>query len=655
MDPRSGVILICGLGGLGQACLRTLMGFEAQIHCIDQRQPRWVDGLLADQYGTNLVLGDMRSPEVLRMGRAADARAVLLLSHDSGINLEAALQVRLLNPKAQLVVRTNSSRSLERQLQQRLPGLATVDPSLLTAGVFANALRTDGTEAAFALGDELFRVRSRTVQRDSALDLFDLLGRRERLVQWVPATGIPGGAPASQWWDLDDRPCRGDRLLCLELASTLETRPPRRHRLRAAIGQWMHRLENLAEQVQAGLRRRDPLLIWGCGLLLLALIAGSIVFGSGSAMGGLLLTLALLKGEFLDSVGFLMEESPTASENLALAYLSLLYAVVGTLLTAWLVALILDRLLAQRLGRRQPRPLQAGSQYVLLLEGGRLAERLASLLQLQKFKVVRVEPEAAARSVAGLAYGRLDQVQRALRRSSCQAVGVLGADLVDNLDTALELQERWPGVRLAVQAQSLVDGAKLSSLFSGMQVINPLQVAADAVVATAFGERVRGVLRLAEDNLLLTDYRIEPGDTMAGLSLAAVSGGYGLIPLQVTPLGQRKPIVLPNLERVLQPGDALVVMADLQALLAVENGTLAPPLWQLEVRGCRRNCNSFEAQVLLARYLALAPGEVSRYLETAAGPQRTDAIYQAPGRQLQQGLTRLGVKCALVSAAQAPA
>ena len=106
MDPRSGVILICGLGGLGQACLRTLIGFEAEIHCIDQRQPRWVDALLADQYGANLLIGDMRSPQVLRMGRAADARAVLLLSHDSAINLEAALQVRLLNPKAQLVVRT---------------------------------------------------------------------------------------------------------------------------------------------------------------------------------------------------------------------------------------------------------------------------------------------------------------------------------------------------------------------------------------------------------------------------------------------------------------------------------------------------------------------------------------------------------------------
>ena len=100
------------------------------------------------------------------------------------------------------------------------------------------------------------------------------------------------------------------------------------------------------------------------------MIAGSRLFGSGSLPGGLLLTLALLKGEFLDTLGVLMEESPTAGPNLPLAYLSLLYAVVGTLLTALLVALILDRLLAKRLGRRQPPPLPAGSRYVLLLEGG---------------------------------------------------------------------------------------------------------------------------------------------------------------------------------------------------------------------------------------------------------------------------------------------
>lgn len=110
-----------------------------------------------------------------------------------------------------------------------------------------------------------------------------------------------------------------------------------------------------------------------------------------------------------------------------------------------------------------------------------------------------------------------------------------------------------------------------------MQVINPLEVAADAVVATALGERVRGVLRLAETNLLLTEYRVETADSLHGLSLAAVAGGYGLIPLVLIGKGDPKSIALPNPERVLQQGDRLVVLGSLAALRQVENGSLLPP------------------------------------------------------------------------------
>ena len=76
------------------------------------------------------------------------------------------------------------------------------------------------------------------------------------------------------------------------------------------------------------------------------------------------------------------------------------------------------------------------------------------------------------------------------------------------------------------------------------------------------------------------------------------------------------------------------VLADLQAQLAVECVRLIPPPWQLKVRRCRPHCNRFEAQALLGRYLAQPPGEVARYLDAAAGTQRTEPTYQAPCRQL---------------------
>jgi Trk K+ transport system NAD-binding subunit len=654
VDPRSGEILVCGIGGLGQACLRLLLNFSLPIRCLDNHQPHWIDAELSSRLEAVLVLGDMRNPDSLLQAGVSRARAVLLLCRDSGVNLEAALQVRLLNANAQLVVRSSSRRSLDHQLQSRLPGLSIIDPLLLTAGVFANALRPDGKQAAFELEGELFSVCSSQLHQDSADDLYTHLGRRQRLVQWFPAAQLPEGAPASGWWDLDSHPKAGDRLLWLELASTLETRPRSRQQWLAVIwARWRLILESSWEWLLRLARRRDPLWLWGLASLALMLVLGSLLFGSGSMPRGLLLTLALLKGEYLDAVSYVVSGNLMATVNLGLATLSLLYALVGTLFTAWVVALFLDLLLAQRLGQKEPRPLPAGTPYVLLVEGGRLARKLAQQLRLLKFQVVRVQSPLAEGELDGdgESFRQLDKALRVMRHCSCEAVGVLGNDLMANLETALNLQELQPQLRLAVQSHSLSEGARLSSLFTGVEVVNPLEVAADAVVATAFGERVRGVLRLADANLLLTEYRIKAGDTLAGLSLGSLTGGYGLIPLLVVPLGQTKPMALPNLERLLNPGDGLVVLATLDALLRVESGQLLPPRWRLEVRGCSSNCSAFEVQAVLARYLAGAPGEMARFLDTSAGPQFTPPIYQASGRMLQQALIRLGVDCSLISCA----
>jgi len=643
-------IVVCGLGGLGQACLSSLLAFNLPIRCIDREPPKWVDLAQGKRLVDVTLLGDMRNPEVLIEAGVASARAVLLLSQDSGVNLEAALQVRLLNPKAQLVVRSSGgSSSLERQLQDRLPGLAIVDPQLLTAGIFANALRPDGTEAAFDVEGELFVVRSTLQQQAASRDLFDQLSRLQRLVQWFPIDGAPGGPPASGWWNLDAKPAAGDRLLWLELASTLETRP-RSHRGQWAVLWARFRLlfESCQEAIERLKDRRNSLLSWGLLSLLLLLFVGSFLFGNASPLRGLMLTLALLKGEYLDAFSFIISGSNNelSPAHFPLAAFALIYALGGTLLTAWLVALILDRLLAARIGNQEPKPMVAGTPYVLLLDGGPLAARLEQQLRLQKFQVVRVQenkPEP-------LAYPSLDRALRSLRHCRCQAVGVLSEDLMANLSVALELQQRWSGVRLAVRSHSLSQSSNFNALFEGMQVINPLEVAADAVVATALGERVRGVLRLAEENLLITDYKVNSSDTLQGLSLGTVSGGYGLIPLVLIGYGAIKPIALPNPERVLQLGDRLVVLASLAALRQVEAGNLKKRCWCLELRSLRPNAPIFEVQIALARYLGSVPGDMAKYVDLEHGAQRTAPLYQVPGRLLEQALKRLGVDCELVDA-----
>jgi hypothetical protein len=64
----------------------------------------------------------MRLPHVLRAAGTEHARCVLLLSSLSTVNFEAALQVRLLNPRAQIAVRSSSQQAeFAALLEEKLP------------------------------------------------------------------------------------------------------------------------------------------------------------------------------------------------------------------------------------------------------------------------------------------------------------------------------------------------------------------------------------------------------------------------------------------------------------------------------------------------------------------------------------------------------
>jgi Trk K+ transport system NAD-binding subunit len=136
-----GSVLICGLGALGQACLERLLRFDVPLAAVDLLQPQWRRAELAGHISL-LVQGDMRKAQVLEKAGIRKCRSVLLLSADSQVNLEAALMVRLLNPDADVVVRSSSGeQAIGQLLEQRLPKVAVVDPLVLTAGAIASAVQ----------------------------------------------------------------------------------------------------------------------------------------------------------------------------------------------------------------------------------------------------------------------------------------------------------------------------------------------------------------------------------------------------------------------------------------------------------------------------------------------------------------------------------
>ncbi|MCP9857527.1 MULTISPECIES: NAD-binding protein [unclassified Cyanobium] len=619
--PREGAVLICGLGSLGQACLLRLLPFDVPLRCLDRKRPDWRDPRLEERFGSSLVLGDMRLPHVLSQAGVETARAVLLLSSESTVNVEAALQVRLLNPSADLVVRSSGQlASLGALLEERLPGVAVVDPLLLTAGAVTEALRPGHQEACFRVdgqsylvveGKDLDRRQQRCLRQASAdparpLQVIPMGSHHHRSSDAVPATTARG-----RWMAL-------------------------RRGLGAPLRLWRHR-SRLQQGVLLGL-----VLLMGLGLALFS--------AGGGWRQGLFVTLSLLKGEYVDPVNVMLP----ADDGIAAAApwmigLTLLYSLLGTLLTSALVAVILERLLRERFGLGHPGRFRRGSRWILLAEGEELAVRVADNLVRDGLQVLLIDsrPAQPLHRPGLVVFHRWEAALAALQHCRLEGIGLLSVDLLANLQETFQLQKSWPDARYAILSHAVEAAERLGDLLGGVAVISSMDLVADAVVATAFGERVEEICRIDGANHLLVRYRIQQGDALSGLNLSRIEHGYGVTTIHLLRPGRRSPLVLPSLDLVLAAGDQLVVLATLAQLRRVELGRPDPPGWRLRLQGSPRQEGRFEALQSLARHLGGAPGAMAPLLDGA--DHLTPALDRELAEQLAEELRRQGIRSHLES------
>ena len=615
-------VLVCGLGALGQACLQRLLAFDLPLHGVDLRQPNWRDPELESRLAGTLTHGDMRLAHVLRQAGAERASAVLLLSADSTINFEAALQVRLLNPTAEIVVRSTSRLAdLGALLEHRLPGVAVVDPILLCADAITTALRPASMQASVEVDGQFIQLSDGPVQ--------DLRHQKQ-----VRLPGSPSGSPPV-WLSARSPQLNRD---------PLAPGQTRRHRALA----W---LRSRVRKVRPWLRARTRLQRWSFGLLILLVLAGVRIFSQvGGWKQGVFVTLGLLKGEYVDPVNLLLSDI-TGMEEVSgwLIVGTLLYSLVGTLLTSALVAVILERLLRERLGVERIRLPRRGPAPVLLVEGSALARRIAQRLRRHQQLVVRIEPGGTdgSQDKGIVQFGQLEEALQALEGRPVSAVGLLSTDLLANLEAAMALQQRWPEAGIAVLAHDFGAAEPLGELLGGLAVISTVDLVADAVVAAAFGERVEGVLQLQGSHLLIVRYRLEERDNLCGLNVSRLENGYGVTGVSLRRPRHLEPILLPPPELVLAAGDQLVVLATAASLRSIELGNPVPPRYRLRIQfqGILSPERRFQAQQSLARWIGCLPGDVVHLLD--GEKHLTPPVDREICDLLVDDLRRQGVDCTL--------
>ncbi len=221
-ESKASLCLVCGLGSLGQYCVAALKEFGVTVSAIEIAKPsHWevknLSNLLED-----LLVGDCRQTDILAQAKIQQCRAVLLVTSDERVNIEAAFAVRLLNPQVRLIVRS-AKQNLNELLGQHLGNFVAFEATQLPAPAFAIAALGNEIQGFINLDEYLLRVVKCPI--DSAHHWCDrrlvheLNSRNRRVLSHMP-NSIPLPTQFYQW-EPDARICAGDIVAYIEVTEGL--------------------------------------------------------------------------------------------------------------------------------------------------------------------------------------------------------------------------------------------------------------------------------------------------------------------------------------------------------------------------------------------------------------------------------------------------
>lgn len=605
-----GCFLVCGLGSLGQYCILSLKRFALgdvtlQIIGIDKQLPQeWEIRDLPDLLSGQLIVGDCRDDAVLLQAGIERCRAILLVTSNESVNVEAAIAARRLNPQIRIVMRS-SRQHLNQLLQQQLRDFIAFEPTELPAPSFALAGLRQGILGFFNIADYRFQVVEQTVlPKDYRFDNVTATGlhkRTYRLLSYSPAQSHQVPARSFYQWTNATRVTAGDRIAYVELVgqNTRSETLARERPLQVANSQvrallrrgWRANLQLLTDWLQA--QRSRQLVVIGVGIALVLWSLGTVMLRQTlevSWQQAISMTFILLLGGYGDVFGGLDPQAVPGWVQIVCGVISLasIASVLGVL------GLITEQFLSARfdfLRRRLAIPKQ---KHVVVVGFGRVGQRVAAILREFKQPVVAITEHQENLQYApqipllvGETIAQLARVNLALAKS----VVVVTDDEMLNLEVALmaqnQAQQANRSIGLVIRTYDQRFRNNVLNLLPDSKAFAANELAADAFVGAAFGENILGLFNLNHQTILVTEYAVTANDTLVGKSLFQVAYGYGVVPV----FHQQASSILsedadqdlfPTDERRLHQGDRLVVLASMNGLRRIEHGDLTPPQrWQL--------------------------------------------------------------------------
>ena len=611
--------LVCGLGSLGQYCAIVLKEFGVPVCAITTPMPESWDSPQLPELLEPLVIGDCRQPGHLADVKVHDCRAVLLVTSDERVNVEAAFAIRLLNPEVRLVVRS-AKQNLNALLSQSLGNFVAFEATQLPAPAFAIAALANEVRGFITLGDYLLRVVKVPIGaehrwRDVRL-LHELNTSTRRLLSHIPnAQPLP---TEFHQWDADARVQMGDLVAYVEVTGNLVdlavTAAPaprserwvrqvwRQRRQLLAHGFWQQKLVAFWQGTAPQQTKRVAIVVGStmlslliCGTVILKLTQPGIAWLKAFYIAG-----AMLLG--YDTVFGVL--SPQDSISLWLRLMNLSYMMAGTASIAVLYALLTETLLAAKFQLPKKRPPIPQQDHVVLIGLGRVGRRVATFLQQIKQPLVGVSNQAVDPNLLPqmpLVVNELTNTLSKVNLATAKSVVIATDDEMANLELGLMAHAVNPHCALVIRTFDTRFSASIDRLLPYAKVLCAYDLAAEAFVAAAFGENVLNLIRLNEQTVLVTEYTITPDDHLQGQLLAEIAYGYGAVSLLHQRSTQASGRLMPSDDTRLEVGDRLVVLATSTTLQQIERGERLPRQWQVCIDKALSNDALFEGATTIAR------------------------------------------------------
>ncbi|MEH1791570.1 potassium channel family protein [Nostoc sp.] len=600
------LFLVCGLQSLGQHCVAVLKEYDVRVNAIDDVPPENCEVPEVPSLLEKLIVGDCRQPSVLEQAGIRQCRSILLVTRNERINIEAAFAARRLNPHVRLIVRSDKQ-NFNKLLSENLGNFVAFEPTHLSAHAYA--LASLGSEAIgyFTLEGQLLQVIKHQVQAKDSWCNGKPVHRLNLTTRRILSHTTVSSDPLKELfeWNPEAEVQVGDTLVYIDVAYELALSEQHTNKSYRQSWHWQEFLQgitakNLKQEIvqlwqsyyQSQNQIRRIATIYAITVLILWLVAivlYRLYYPDINLQEAFYGTAVLLLGGYGDLFGgvkFKSQPEPSVDMPWWLRLFSLGLTLTGQAFVGVLYALVTDALVTSRFHFFNSRPPVPQRNHVVIIGLNRLGQRVAALLQELNQPLVGIHDTTLDQETfpdMPLIVGNTAEALTKVNLSRAKSIVLLGDDNMENLEIGLMAHGINPATSLIIRSQDRHFSDNIAPLFPYAQVLCGAALSAEVFACAAFGENVLSLFHLSEQIVMVTEYKIEEGDTLNGLLLSEIASGYSVVPILYHKYRRDNYSLMPWYDVKLYAGDRLIVLATSSSLQRIEWGEMLPRQWSVQI------------------------------------------------------------------------